>query len=86
MHCCKVKGNITGEKKIKIRKRALPFPNSPPNEDKIRKYTKENEELRSQLSTCDGKYKVLKDFLSLAKHKLTSALSVVKDLEKMMDC
>ena len=57
-----------------------------PDEHGNQKYTKENEELRSQLSKLDGKHRILKDFLSPAKHKLTFAFSVVKDLEKMMDC
>ena len=77
-------GASTGEKK-KIRKRARPYSDSYLMEYKLRKYTKENDELRSQLFTLDGKQRVLKDFLGFTKDKLTSALSVVKDLEKMLE-
>ena len=34
----------------------------------------------------DAKHKILKDYLQFSKDKLKTALSVVEDLEKMMDC
>ena len=34
----------------------------------------------------DAKHKVLKDYIQFSEDKVKTVLSVVKDLEKMMDC
>ena len=69
-----------------IRKRACPFPDSPPEKRKLRKCIQDNEKLRSRLSRLEAKHRLPTDYLRMSKGKLTDALSLIKSLEAMMKC
>ena len=85
-------------KKRKLRKRARPFPPTPPQEQKIKKlqrllleeptlnnYIEENQKLKFKVSCMETKHAMLKEQLIKTKVEVHHALLQIKRLEKLLN-